>query len=294
MNKQRFYAPSKRLLGLISAVVVISAISVAAYKVSTPTANRGVSTKSSTPTSILAIVSTLKVQLLADYSFLRAVPPVAQTTTGFQIPGDNFQLVLPVSSPSLAYTDISSSEQTAFADFSKGATHINGYLGLHGFSSVAKQDQISGLSSAVYFYKRSDAICQLSQYTSLSLTCAPISELALIAMQAQPLVAAYDTAAPNSGTAIVASPVIRSSKTTGYTIATLPIYNNHGETSANFYKQGSGTWHIVNLNWYNDPQEDADIVPNCADFESYAPVRAAFAGQACYDSVIRTTRAIRG
>jgi hypothetical protein len=292
---RRLHLSSLRILGVCAAVILIAVIAIAADKVSTPHVTPTESVMDSTKISIAAVVSALGSKLPSDYSFLRAETPAAQTTVGFRLPGDSFQVVLPVSSPSIAYGDSrTDNEQTTYNDFNKVAISINNYLGNHDFMLVTSEDQTSGLLSAIYFYKRPDAICQVAIYANLSLTCSPLSQLTAMATQAQPLVAVYSVAAPSSGTPGIAAPNIRASKTPGYTIATLSIYNDHGETSANFYKQGSGAWHIVNLGWYNDPHEDADIIPNCADFESYTPVREAFAGQTCYDSAARVTRAISG
>lgn len=297
MSKRRFQVPSKFLLGTCAVVVVIAVIATAAYRV-TNTAKTTQSEASTSVSSVLSaqsIVSRLGSSLSAEYSYLHSIPPVAQTTVGYQVPGSSFQVVLPVAASSVAFTDTgTNNEQTTYNNFDKAATTINSYLVRHGFATLPAQDQADGLLSSVYFYKRSDAVCQVSVYTDLSLACSPIAELTSIASQAQPLVPVYEDAAPDSGTALVTAPDIRASETAGYTIATLSIYNNHGETSANFYKQGSGAWHIVELDWYNDPHEDADIIPNCAYFDSFTPVREAFTGQACYDSATRAMRVVNG
>jgi hypothetical protein len=208
------------------------------------------------------------------------------------MPGQSFEIVLPVTASSVEYSDTSTtSERTAYDAMNRTLPRIKSYLLHQGFTSL---NQRSGLLSAVYFYHRSDALCQITVYTNLAVTCAPLAQLSTIVAQARPLVDVYTRAAPNAGTDVIAAPAVRVSKTAGYTIATMAVYNNRGETNVNFYTTGSKAWQVVNLGWYNDPHENGDVMPNCADFESVVSVRQAFAGQACYDSMTRTVREIRG
>jgi hypothetical protein len=295
MNMPSFHTPSKRLLGLCAVIIVIAAVGVAAYEVTNRPTPKPRAISLSTQTSIQSIVSSLRSSLLAEYTYLYGGASDAQMSIGYQLPGDTFQVLLPAMSPSLSFNDTDGGdEQTTYSDLSRVAGAINSDLIRHGFVSVPGQDQTSGLLSSTYFYKRSNAVCRVLVYTQLDLTCAPMARLKTAAAQAKPLVALYVQAAPDSGTALIAMPNIRPSETSGYELATLSIYNNHGETSANFYKQGTGTWQMVPLGWYNDPHEDANITPNCADFESSAQIGAAFAGQTCYDSAANTMSTIHG
>lgn len=295
MGRQRLHTPSKQLVAVCAVAIMAAAIGIAAYNVNTPTTIEHPKPLAPTvQTSIQTIVASLHASLPADFIYLYGTQPDAQTTVGYRLPREGLQVILPTSSPTIAFTDSNSSnEQTTYSDFSKVAASANAYLLQHGFVSVLSQDQTSGLLDAVYFYQRSDAVCQVTLVTAFTLTCSPLALLATIASQARPFVALYAVAEPNSGTALVTAPTIRASQTTGYTIASQPIYNNHGETDVNFYRQGSGAWRMVSLDWYNDPHEDADITPNCADFESNAQVGAAFSGQTCYDSATMTMNTIQ-
>jgi len=287
---------NKRLFGLVvmaSFLILVLAISMIAYRVvSTPPKHPRILPP--VQTSLQSIISSLRTSLPATYTYLYGVGPTAQTSVGYRAFGENFQVILPVMPFGIAFTDTNTSnEQTTYSDLSRVAMSMNAYLISHHFSAVTSQDQTNGLLEAVYFYQRADAVCQVTLYTELSLTCTPLTTLTNVVTQAKPLIALYEAAKPDSGRALISSPTIKESQTTGYTIARLPIYNNVGETDVNFYKYGSGTWQMVDLGWYNDPHENAGITPNCADFESNTQVRAAFAGQSCYDSATRTTGIIQ-
>jgi hypothetical protein len=290
---ERSHVPILPILGVCAAILLVGLIATAAYRVSNPQSLRTVKPVKSSPLSTESLINELGTKLPVAYGFLHPQTPQAQTNAGYQFPGDSFQVELPPASPSLAYSDSTTAdESSSYNDFGRVAVYIRTFLESKGFQAAPSEDQTSGLLSAVYFYTRSDAVCQVSVYTNLSITCSPVSQLEAMAAQSRPLYAVYSGVAPDSGTTVLAAPSIRVSQTAGYTIATLPIYNNHGETSANFYKQAASSWQIVNLSWYNDPHEDGDILPNCGDFESYTPTQKAFAGQTCYDSGARITRTI--
>ena len=268
------------------AIIAISAISFAAYKATMlQVAIRPKVAAVPARVPLQTMISSIQFALPASYTYLHQEAPDSQTTIGYQLPGEDFQVILPLTSPSIAFLDTNSTdEEMVYSDLGKAATSLSAYLERDGFTSIPAQDQSSGLLDSVYFYQRSDSVCQVIVDTQLSLVCSPLVELEEAAAQAKPLVSLYNGANPNSGMALITAPTIYASKTAGYTVAHLPIYNNHGETDVNFYKQGQEVWRMVDLSWYNDPHEDADIIPNCEDFNSAAQIRAAFAGQSCYDS----------
>lgn len=174
-------------------------------------------------------------------------------------------------------------ETTTYDDLSGAFSRWQTVFAQAGLQEDTKASTTSFLNAS-YFYENSAEVCNVTVYTLLDVTCDARASLDIIAQQAAPLDALYDQAAPGLGQDTVAAPSIRASQTQGYTIATMDIYNSGGTTAANFYEKAGGSWALVHLNWYNDPHEDGDIIPNCGYFESNSEVGSAFSGTACYDS----------
>ena len=112
--------------------VVIATIGVKAYQISNNTDKLSVT--SGGPITIASIVTALNTSLPSSYVFLRRSSAPSSTNVGYEVPA-----------------------------------YIGNYLDRQGFTSVPSQDQTSGFLSADYFYGRSDAVCQVSVYTTLSL-----------------------------------------------------------------------------------------------------------------------------
>jgi hypothetical protein len=240
--------------------------------------------------SLTSLIKGLGVELQVAFPDLELEATPAQVNpVGYQLAGYPFKVLLPVSGDSLTYTNRNGtdSETAQFTMLTKALPTVDTYLKNNNFSPQARTPSSDDFLSTVYFYKDQTDICQVTVYTELDVVCAPLSQLKQIAQQAQPLVQAYTAASPITSETIVATPTIRASQTAGYTIATLAVYSSVGQTNVNYYKQANSGWQLVNLSWYNDPNQDADIEPNCEAFESLSAVRLAFAGVACYDSSLR-------
>ena len=242
---------------------------------------------------ISSIVSSLTSLLEKKFSYLSAATTPNQITVGYQPPDYNFQVILPNSTNTITWTDDkTSNESTAYSNLSSILPSINNYLSEQGFTRGSSNPQDITFLSATYFYSRSNAVCQVNIYTLLDITCTPIKQLDEVAEQSAPLVNIYAEANSDNGTNAITSPIIEPSKVSGYTTAILPIFNSSGETDVYFYKQGNDNWQMVNLNWYNDPHEDGQPMPNCADFESVPAISQAFYGVPCYDSASKTETTI--
>ncbi len=278
-------------VALCAALLVTAATATAAYHVSNN--DQPAVSNTGRPVEIPGIISSLTASLPSTYSFLHHLPDSASDSIGYQVSGYDYQVTFPSDSPNMNFSDsFTVNEQKAYADLSKVATSISDYLGRQGFAAVSSQDQTSGLLSTDYFYARSDAVCHVAVYETLSLVCSSSQDLSTIAVSAEPLVDAYKAAVTVDATLRVAAPYIRASQTSGYIIATLPVFDTNGLTNVNLYMQGRTVWQVVPLGWYNDPHESGDILPNCADFESSTVISRAFADVSCYDSATRASRAI--
>jgi hypothetical protein len=222
------------------------------------------------------------------YPYLSKTSIPTQSIVGYQLPGYNFQVILPTNTDTIALTDQrTSNENTTYSDFNSMLPEISNDLYQQGFKTVSNSSQGDTFLSSIYFYKSHDAVCQVNLYTLMEINCSLTSQLASIATQGAPLLSVYTESVSNTDINAITLPTIQPSSTSGYTTAILPIFNNIGETMVYFYRLDNGSWQLVNLNWYNDPHEDGSPIPNCEDFESVVAVRQAFYGKACYDSTLR-------
>jgi hypothetical protein len=290
--KQFLRKPSGMVLGAIVLAVVIAGIAASLYRITNNQGGQTAQAAKPADTPLQMLVTRLGTALRARYTYLHSTSPKPQTAVGYQMSGYTFQVVLSVATASIAYTDASTAnEQASFQNLSKSVSLINERLLEGGFKELPASSQ-QGTLTTTYFYSRTDAVCQVSIYTQLEITCVPSSQLKDAADAAKPLVSAYLSVVPNDGESVVAAPTIRPSQTSGFTIATLPIYNDSGETAANFYRLTGADWQLVSLGWYNDPYENGTVMPNCEDFESNVEIRQAFVDQSCYDSESQTMRTI--
>jgi hypothetical protein len=246
--------------------------------------------KSSTPSADQTIRALQ--QTLAHFTDLTAIAPSAQTT-GYQQPSDNFEVLLPPAN-GIAFTDSQNAgEANAYAYLASTRTDIMQTLAREDFASapIASSGSDATLAST-NLYQSSTTVCQISLDTALTILCSPLAVLNASANAAKPLVTIYEQAAPNLGTLAVAAPTITPSKTPGFTTANVDVFNGSGETDVYFYKQ-AGDWQMIHLDWYNDPHENGDVIPNCQDFESLPAARQAFLGTTCYNSSIKVITVIQ-
>lgn len=236
----------------------------------------------------------LSPQLLQNFPMLHeASQPDATNTLGYQPSGYSFRLLLPMTLNSLTFVaDKTATQQASFTMYTNTRTTIDQFFAHQGLNRMATTADQSSLLSSVYFYGSQSYLCQVTIYTVLDVTCADVRQLIQSAQQLAPLVALYNAAEPDLGTSTVDSSSFMSSQTPGYSLAVVTISNSIGQTKVNFYRSESVGWQMVNLKWYNDPHQDAQITPNCEYFESVPSIRAAYTGTACYDSTTRRMRSI--
>lgn len=257
-----------------------------------PLANKTQSPSSPTVTlpKIEDTVASIKAKIASDYAGLEPMnTPDNANTIGYPLAGYSFSVLLPYApTTAVSFNNPSSTnEATAYALYQKAIPAIRSILQSAGYAlSTTAPSQANGLQTKI-FYERADAYCQIVGYSLLDVTCDKASDIIKIAQDAQPLVAAYNAVYPPTGSQTVLTPEIQASKTAGYSIATIAIYDETGETKHDLYKQGNGGWQVVNAKWYNDPQENANIQRNCGYFESLSATRQAYAGQPCYNSSAR-------
>jgi hypothetical protein len=282
---------AKILLAIIAptAIVLLAVVLLAPQPKSPPK----LTTVRSEPVSLSTLVGSIKTRLTNTLPNLQLAPAPDETNAiGYQLPGYNFEVILPPVSGSLSFSDSAASSETAsYQYFRSSLPIITSVLQQHGFSKIPTTQPADSLLSAVYFYKSAATICQVTTFTVLDVTCASLSEVESIATNAQSMVAEYATARPDAGQLAINAPTATASQTAGYTLGQLSVHDNTGQTTVNYYKSATNGWQMIDLGWYNDPYQNASITPNCEDFESVVAVRAAYAGQACYDSsrLVQTT-----
>jgi hypothetical protein len=283
-QKKVFYYP----LLIVSGAMVLIAAAIVYLILFLPNTTQDVrSERKEEP--LASVVSNLNIQLRNSFTSLQLRnTPDPSNSNGYQLTGYDFGVLLPVGSNSLSYEDkTTSNESTTYSYLSQTLSNISNYFDKHGFSLPSHQSKPGSILNSVNFYERKDAICQVTIYTLLDITCADKTTIASIASTDAPLIALYEVAKPGVGENSAGAPLQIKSFTNGYNLASLNIFNDAGETKVNYYIQDTSTdakWQMVNLDWYNDPHEDGDITPNCQDLESNSQTRLAYLGQACYDS----------
>jgi len=280
----------------VAALACSLGVSVAAYFATSTSAYNKVpahATGAAKPLATMqATIAALQHTIAAKSAILQPAAVAAQAN-GYQLPGSNVAVLLPQTYAAAYVAPQTAGAQTAASELSAALPAINAKLADSGFTEQPQATGSAGLSANTYTFTRADAVCQVTVLTQLTAVCSLLAPLQSIVSQAAPMLAKYRAAAPNLGLATIAAPAIQASETPGFTTAVLKIFDQAGETDAHFYEQGSGSWQLVNLNWYNDPHQDGDIIPNCEGFESDASVRQAFLGQQCYDSLRRNTSTIQ-
>jgi hypothetical protein len=273
------------ICGLLVLVIVTLIADFVVYKPSTKkaeTKNVNVAT-----INLETLVNNLEAKIRSDFISLKPTSLDTANTLGYQLSDQSFQVILPTTySFSLADTSVSNNN-----NLNSSLSQAKNYLASQKFS-LSPYNGSSALASESVFYTNRNDLCQLTTSETLDVTCASLTNLKTIANQAAPLVSLYVSGSGNSNNS-VNTPDFTTSRAPGYSLATLNIYNGGGETRVNYYKYGSSSWQMVNLDWYNDPHEDADITPNCGDFESVANTRAAYQGLACYDSSLKIMSTIK-
>jgi hypothetical protein len=249
-----------------------------------------------TPEGLMSLMNSIALHVSQRYPMLKMIGAADTTNTvGYPLSGYSFAVLIPYNAlTTVSFTDPSGTNETAvYAQYQQVLPTITQLLDGAGFQSMVAQTTQATSLETIRFFARSGADCQITSYSQLDIYCDTTSDLTTIASLADPLVSAYDAANPSNVAQTISSPVIQNSQTAGYSIGSVEVFASNGETKVNFYRQDSGPWQVVNLGWYNDPHQDADIQPNCEDFESNAEVRAAFKGQHCYDSDLRSESVVQ-
>lgn len=251
------------------------------------------------PPDLVATITALRTAIPAKFTNLSSITgPDTANNIGFPLPGYNFTVVMPYTAETAAiFSGMSGTggvtANDAYHIYQKALPNVVAALQQAGFQElVTSTSESDGLQTKLFF-QRPDAYCNVVGYSLLDITCATKADLTKVADAAKPLMAAYAIANPTTGTEAIAQPWTEASKTPGYSIASIMVFDGNSETKVNLSKQDGGGWQPVNLSWYNDPQENANIEPNCQYFESQAQTRLAFAGQACYNSATRKQSTIR-
>ncbi len=278
----------KIFLLAVCCIGAVTGLDVAVYNVTVKSPSRPLKsniTNSASPT-LPAVIGSINTAITTKFPALEKVAgPDTANTNGFPVNGYSYAVLLPYSSQtSLTYSDSNSpNESAAYAVYQSTLSVIENTLSRAGFT-LLPQSSADGSLESTLFFQRSNAVCQVTSYSVLDIACDSTSNLTQVATAAQPLISAYTTGYPTLAVQTIAPPLIQPSNTPGYSIASIGIFASNGETKLNLYKLSAGSWQVVNLSWYNDPHQDADIQPNCEDFDSVEQIRMAFNGQACYDS----------
>jgi hypothetical protein len=285
---------SKTILIVMLFLVSLAIAGLAIYVYGHEASAKPKSTQTISSATLPQMVDSLVGNLKKSYPYLQTTALNNQITAGYPVPGYAFQVILPTNTANISLADSrSSNESVVFSYLNSALPILENDMRGYGFGKITGDTQDNSGLSEVNFYKSATAVCQVTVYSQMVITCSPLNTLENIASAANPLFSSYIDAAPASGTNSVNMPNISGSKSAGYTIASMNIFNNYGETKANYYQQNNGSWQLVNLKWYNDPHEDANIMPNCEDFESVQTIREAFTGQACYDSVAKKVSVVQ-
>jgi Tfp pilus assembly protein PilE len=286
--------PKLKILGTVLIVIIVAVvIGLLAGRTSKPSTKAG-ATKTPAVVSNNDLLTELKTKLDSKYDFLSSTAIDTSNDLGYPIPGQNFDLVLPVSSDSsLSFEDKNTNNESAvYSALSSTTSFFQTYFKINGYASAGNTEDSSFLSSSIY-YQNSSQVCQITIYSLLDITCDTKNQISSVAATAEPLIQAYRNESSDTGLITITEPSIRNSQTTGYHVATMNIGNSSGQIEAYYYSLNNSVWIMVNPNWYNDPHEDGDIMPNCEDFESDLNIDRAFAGFSCYDSANRVTTIIK-
>jgi hypothetical protein len=245
--------------------------------------------------SIKALTKSLAHEVKARNSSLKLADTADQANgIGYTLTGHSYQILLPVTNNSITFQDNrTETESLSYDRLSAALPTIAGFFRQQNYNRVVSSVQVSTFLTSVLYYQNNENICQVTTYRLLDVTCATLSDVRSAAQQLDPLVALYAAATPGTGSITASFPIIGPSQTAGYALATVHVQSTVGERAVNFYQGNSGPWHMVNLLWYNDPHQNANITPNCEYFESNNEVRSAYAGHACYDSHTYIVRTIR-
>jgi hypothetical protein len=219
-----------------------------------------------------------------------------ENTVGYPVPGKLYGLILPYNS-SLSLTvgldsstvDDANAQQQILGGFTTTAASM---FTTNGFKPVVSDADNASLFKVKYFSNGSDD-CQITSYTTVDIVCASDAEVDTAREEAAPLVQAYTADDTSISIESVNAPRIKTSRTTGYQTAQLPVYGQNGETIVYLYENQSTGWKAINSSWFNDPQQDGNVEPNCRDFESILEAQAAYIGYACYDSTSRVMSTIK-
>lgn len=208
---------------------------------------------------------------------------------GVPLSGYNFSILIPYSAnTALSYaaqtTSGTSDQDTIYPQVIATATTIlqnNGFV-----PTTYKISPINTLYNVI-FYQRPDAICQITSYSLLDIYCSSLPELEQEANRARPIVSTFRALYAMNSLITVGILDFEPSNTAGYSVAYVTLYMRGSEIKVYAYKNLGSDWSVVNPLWFNDPQEDGALKPNCEAFESLNETRQAFAGLTCYDSKLR-------
>jgi len=234
------------------------------------------------------LLSSLSQQLSAKYTDLAPTTLDQTPTTGYRVNHADFTIALPLTNAlSFKYTAVSS-ESGTYSYLNSTLATLTKTLGSQGYGGPANATPNNSILDSTYFYQSKDNVCEVTVYSLLDITCASLIDLSSLSSTSSPFVNLYLATQNNVVRPTVLSlTASTSSKTPGYETAIVNFLNGSVQTKAFYYRQTGSTWQMVNLGWFNDPNQDGDITPNCQDFDSLLATREAFKDLVCYNSTSR-------
>jgi hypothetical protein len=202
--------------------------------------------------------------------------------TGFRATNANLDVSLPLTY-SFSLSSANSSVQSNI--YSPVVNKVQSYFNTIGFKS-STTSSIASLNNNEFFEGKY-VVCQMVNYLDLTFTCASRQTLVQIANADLDFASLYDSASGNDSLTVLSSQIVNSA-TPGYKIAYFEFLSDAGQTKVLYYRVAENPWNMVNLSWYNDPDQDGNVMPNCGDFESVSAISSAFAGVQCYNSSSRS------
>jgi hypothetical protein len=240
---------------------------------------------------ISQLLSSLNTKLVGSYPDLSSTSPDQTSTLGYRVNKANYTVALPLTN-SLTYEySQTASESGTYSYMNSTLPTITRSLKAQGFAGPDNATPSDSILNSVYFYQSKTSVCEVTVYSLLDVTCASLDDLSKLSSSSSQFADLY--LASQNGSSVVRpsilSVTIDTSKNPDYETAVVNFLSGSIQTKVYYYRQTPAQWSMVNLGWYNDPQQDGNIIPNCTDFDSLTATREAFDGLACYNSTRRTT-----
>jgi hypothetical protein len=234
------------------------------------------------------LIVSISKQLLAKYPDLATTTTDQTPTTGYRVNHANFTVALPLTNAlSFMYND-TSSESGTYSYLNSTLSTLTKTLSAQGYGGPTNATPNNSILDSTYFYQSKDNVCEVTVYSLLDITCASMITLSSVSNESSPFVNLYlATQVSVIRPTILSLTASTTSKTPGYETAIVNFLNGSVQTKAYYYRQTGASWQMVNLGWFNDPNQDGDITPNCQDFDSLLATREAFKDLACYSSTSR-------